>query len=142
MSEEKAYERLLPDEDREFLAQKGWRYSLYRVGGEVHVVVHDFVLPDVYEPSRVDLLIRLPSGYPNANPDMYWTRPSVKLKHSLAWPLNAEHHAVPGAGEGVEVYACTPWQRWSRHLQDGWRSGVDGLRSYIASVLRDLEIRR
>ena len=136
-------EELITADDIEFLLQKGWKYDVVSVGGEVHVVFRDFPIPgDTYSIARVDLLVRLPPGYPNAAPDMFWTRQDVRLKATGGWPEGAAHHEVPGSGKGVEVYNSIPWQRWSRHFQDGWRPQVDGLRSYMASVIRDLEKRR
>jgi len=137
-----AAEDLLTEDDLEFLRHKEWRYSVYSVGGEVHVVLHDFPMPTAYTPALADLLVRLPVGYPNANPDMYWTKPDVRLKATGSFPEASAHHEVPGAGAGVEVYANTPWQRWSRHYQEGWRPGVDGLRTYMGAVIRDLNKQR
>lgn len=136
-------EELLTADDIEFLQQKGWKHNVYPVGGEVHVVFCAFPIPgDAYNLANVDLLVRLPAAYPNAAPDMYWTRQDVTLKATGAFPEAAAHHEVPGSGKGAEVYNNTAWQRWSRHFHDGWRPQIDGLRSYMASVIRDLEKRR
>ncbi len=142
MSSTPTTEELLPEDDVEFLRQKEWRHSVYRVGGEVHVVLHDCVIPDVYNIAKADILIRLPAGYPNANPDMYWTKQDVRFKDTGNWPEACAHHEVPGSGVGAEIYESTPWQRWSRHFNNGWRPGVDGLRTYVAAVLQDLNKRR
>jgi hypothetical protein len=123
----------LPESDREFLKQKDCRYTVEKVGGFIHVIVHDFDLSAAYTPRKADMLVRLPSGYPNGNPDMFWTRPKVKLADGRT-PINAD---VSQDFDGVI------WQRWSRHYPDGrWRVGVDGLDTYLASVRRELALGR
>ena len=43
------------------------------------------------------------------------------------------------AAEVAENHLGRAWQRWSRHFQPGqWRSGVDGLESYLALIRREL----
>jgi Prokaryotic E2 family E len=117
-------ENLLPELDREFLAQKEYVYTSAKVGGEVHLIIHDYDFPAAYLPRKADLLIILPAGYPNAHPDMFWTYPDVKRANG-AWPVNSDQH---------QTYGDRNWQRWSRHYQGQWRAGIDGLRSYLAAV--------
>lgn len=120
---------LLPESDREYLDEKGYDYEVEQVGGFLHLIIRDFGLPVAYNPQICDLLIRLPAAYPNANPDMFWTRPDVQLANG-SWPTRANHW---------EDYSGLRWQRWSRHFPDGrWRAGVDGVDTYIASVRREL----
>ena len=119
-------EKLLPDFDYEYLDQKEYRYEVSQVGAEVHVLIQGFSLPSAYSPTTVDLLLRLPSGYPRSNPDMFWTRPDVRLSNG-AYPNRADFHDSGASG----------WQRWSRH--SAWRPGIDNLRTKIASVKRELE---
>ena len=120
---------MLPEIDVEFLREKGFVFETIREGGFVNLVIRDCPLPPVYKPSVVDLLIRLPAGYPNVNPDMFWTRPTVSLVNGGAPPL---------AANVQETYNGVPWQRWSRHI-NGWRLGIDGLRSFWASTRRELD---
>lgn len=99
-------------------------YTSAKVGGEVHLIIHDYDFPAAYLPRKADLLIILPAGYPNAHPDMFWTYPDVKRANG-AWPVNSDQH---------QAYGDRNWQRWSRHYQGQWRAGIDGLRSYLAAV--------
>ena len=121
---------LLPELDVEFLTEKGFDCEVVQVSGEVRVIISGFPFPAQYSPRSAKLMLRLPSGYPNANPDMYWTSPDVKLS-SGNFPLNADYHD-PSADN---------WQRWSRH-DNSWRAGTDDLRTKIASVRRELEAGR
>lgn len=123
-----ATEALLPEEDIAYVEEKALDFELSSHGGEVHLILKSFELGDAYSPTHADLLIIFPAGYPNANPDMFWTRPAVKLK-SGSTPVQANVHQDFPSGR---------WQRWSRHLQNGWRPGIDGLRTYIAAVRIEL----
>jgi hypothetical protein len=117
---------ILPQSDLDFLDEKGWRYEIAPHPGEVRIYIRNFQLPESYSPRLTDLLIRLPFGYPQSNPDMFWTKPDVRLVGG-AYPTRADYHD-PSAEN---------WQRWSRH--GNWRPATDNLRSKMASVKRELE---
>jgi len=121
---------LLPELDVEFLDEKGFDCEVVQANGEVKVSIPNFPIPAHYTPRSATLMLRLPAGYPNANPDMFWTSPDVKLLNG-AFPQNADYHDPSGGN----------WQRWSRHDQS-WSAGTDNLRSKIASVRRELELGR
>lgn len=123
-------ESILLEADARYLESKGYEYSANQdSSGSILVVIHDFPLPEAYAPTSCDLLMKLPPGYPNANPDMFWTRPDVKLKGGT-WPRSSEVH---------EVLNGAPWQRWSRHLTaSAWRPGRDCVRTFLAAIRREL----
>jgi hypothetical protein len=121
--------KLIPEEDVAFLSEKGYSFDILKNGNDVLVTLHKFPLPDVYEPNIVDLRVVLGPGYPNANPDMFWTSPWVKLKTTGADPQNSSEAAAYPDGQ---------WQRWSRHYESGWRPGIDGLRAFLASIRSEL----
>jgi hypothetical protein len=125
-------EDLVPEVDREFLADKGFEFEARRVGADVHVILDNFPFPDAYLPRAAKLLIILPAGYPNANLDMFRTIPDVKFANG-SWPLNADAR---------ETHDGVSWQRWSRHFGAGWRQGVDNLRTFVASVKAELNKRQ
>jgi hypothetical protein len=127
----------LPEEDVKFLTERYPNCVVRRVGEELHVLLRKFQFPEHYSPRDADLLLRLPAGYPNAAPDMFWTRPDVKLA-SGAWPAASEHHEIPGAGKGSEVYENIAWQRWSRHFEGGWVVGAHGLQSFVRAIVQEL----
>jgi len=122
-------EDLLPEIDREFLASKGYKHRVKRVGQDIHVMIDDFSLPSAYTPQSATMLIILPAGYPNANLDMFRTIPDVKLANGN-WPERADVR---------ETHAGVSWQRWSRHFNTAWRQGVDNLRTFIASIKHELD---
>jgi hypothetical protein len=79
----------------------------------------------------VDLLLRLPQGFPDVPPDMWWMTPAVTY---------AATGAEPPLANVREQYLGREWQRWSRHLSDGqWRPGRDSLRTFLRIIRTDLE---
>lgn len=119
---------ILPEPDLEFLISKEYKFDILKQNNELHIVIENYPFSSSYSPLSAMLLIILPSGYPNANPDMFWTYPDVKLTNG-AWPLNADYH---------QLMHGKNWQRWSRHFPGNWRLGIDGLRTYMASVRTEL----
>ena len=94
------------------------------------VVLTEFVLLAGFDRAHSDLLIRLSPGYPDIPPDMWWFDPPVR---------RADGQGIP-ATEAFEQYLGRTWQRWSRHFAPGqWRSGVDGLRGFIALIRKELQ---
>ncbi len=123
-----ALSKKLPEPDLECLESKGYQFDIQELNNEIHIIIENFLFPPVYSPQFASLLIMLPAGYPTANPDMFWTYPDVKLT-SGAWPLASEYH---------QAFHGKNWQRWSRHYPGNWRPGIDGLRTYLASVKAEL----
>src|SRR5436853_2374502 len=119
---------LLPEDDIQHLTSKQLKYELRQNSGEIFVFIHEYCLPSCYTPACCTLLIRLLPGYPNTNPDMFWTTPGIRLASG----------AAPAAAEVVEVYEGVQWQRWSRHSPQ-WRPGVDNLQTKLRSVRTELE---
>jgi len=128
MTAAEAIENLIPEIDRDFLAEKQVQFSAFRVGADTHVVIHGFEFPEAYVPRKANLMIILPAGYPNANLDMFWTEPVVKLANGK-WPDRADQNAT---------YNGVSWQRWSRHFHNPWRQGVDNLRTFVTTIRREL----
>jgi hypothetical protein len=121
---------LLPERDEAFLREKGFDFEVQPDSGMLCVVINQYELPAGYSPRKTDLLLRLPVGYPDAAPDMFWCDPPVV--HSSG--------TVPVASDLRESYIGRTWQRFSRHLAGGqWRSGVDGLQNYLTLIRRDLQ---
>lgn len=121
---------MLPGDDRHYLEAKGLRYEVLAEPGVLNVVIYGFELPEGYEPRNVDLLLRLPAGWPDAQPDMYWCVPEVRLVRTKG---------RPPAADVFEQYLGRSWQRFSRHLAGGqWRPGIDTLKTYLTLIRSEL----
>jgi hypothetical protein len=119
----------LLEEDEEFLKAKGYRYEATSENSVLNLVIKDFVLPTAYLPNTVDLLIRIPPGYPQGNPDMFWTDPHVRKVNGTD----------PQCASVRETHLGRTWQRWSRHWSAPWRPGTDGLQTFVAATIAELE---
>lgn len=124
-------ELLIPEIDRDFLHEKGYEFQVIPEDKSLYLILNNFSLPSsFYNPSTVDLLIVIPESYPNAQLDMFWTHPDVKLLNGN-WPLNSDNH---------QIYCGQNWQRWSRHFQGEapWRVGIDNIRSFLSTIRKEL----
>ena len=116
--------------DQEALEAKQLKSEEFIEAGFNCVVIKDYPLPPGYNRKATDLLIRLPAGYPDAAPDMFWCDPPVRLASTGGYPVAADQ---------MEPHGKRSWQRFSRHLQPtSWRPGSDNLNSYLSLVARAL----
>ena len=121
---------MLPPDDTKYLAERGIDHSVVAEANMTCVVLRGFNLPPGFNRPQADLLLRISPGYPDVPLDMWWFDPPVK---------RADGQTIP-ATEVMEHHLGRSWQRWSRHLPAGlWRSGTDGLESFLALVRRELE---
>jgi hypothetical protein len=120
----------LPEADETFLNSKGHSWELQAGRKEQLLIIHDYALPEGrYNPSLVDILIKIPSGYPNANPDMFFIAQKVARADGTP-PQNVTETPINGG----------TWHQWSRHYPANlWRAGIDGLESYMLAVRKELE---
>lgn len=120
---------MLPATDETFLTERALAHSIHVESGMTCLVLPQWRLPDGYDLKIVDLLLRLPSGYPDLPPDMWWFDPPIHLASGVTVP----------ATDAMEHYLGRTWQRWSRHFEHGhWKSGIDGLESYVAIIREEL----
>lgn len=123
---------LLPPHDTEYLTERfgNGSHTLTAEANMICVVLRGFSLPPGFDREKADLLLRLQAGYPDVPPDMWWFDPPVR---------RADGQPIPQT-EVIEHYLGRGWQRWSRHLAPGqWRSGIDGLESFLALLRKELE---
>ena len=120
----------LPEPDRKYLEDHCIAHRVVGDGGQIGVVIEGFQLPPgKYDRDKVDLLIILPGGYPDACPDMFFTDPWIRIASSGRHPDRADQpHTFDGRS----------WQRWSRHNGE-WRPGIDGLHTMIARARHAIE---
>lgn len=120
----------LPPLDEAFLVEAGHKFESAVESGMTCIVFPSWPLPDGLNYTSADLLVRLPGGYPDAAPDMWWFSPA----------LTTAGGGVIQATEVSEMHLGRTWQRWSRHLGAGqWRSGIDGLENYLALIRAETE---
>ncbi len=119
---------MLVSDDEAFLQSTAWRYETKRDGEFVCLTIYDYPLPDGYARTQADLLLRLPGGFPDAAPDMFWFCPEVLYQGG----------GVPPATGDRFQYDGRVWQRWSRHLAIAWRPGIDNLQTYLRLIRNDL----
>lgn len=92
----------------------GWKF----------VIFDDFAIPEVYRPSAVRLLVKLPPTFPEAKPDMFWVQP----------PLILTNGALPNRATAEQILG-EPWQRFSWHIKpEAWVPGVSDLRDFMRCV--------
>ena len=121
---------VLPMKCRRYLTGRGVRFEEHEEAGQKAVIVKGFRLPaGRFDVPLADILILLPSGYPDCPPDMFYTLPWLTLAGTNRYP-NA-------AGTSQEFHRHS-WQRWSRHNNE-WRPGVDGIWTMIKRVETALE---
>lgn len=115
----------LPQEDRRYLSEQSYAAEALVQGSQKGLVLTKFPLPAGRYTSEVaDILIVLPSGYPDAPPDMFFTDPWLKLVPSNRLPQSADQ---------TFSFAGRKWQQWSRH-NNSWRPGVDGIRTMLRRI--------
>lgn len=119
----------LPTSDADYLRDRGLNHQIFSEAGMTCIVFPRWKLPTGYDRDSADLLIRLPGGYPDLPPDMWWFDPGIRRATG----------DVIEATQVTEQHLGRSWQRWSRHFQRGqWQSGIDGLESFLALISRDL----
>lgn len=119
----------IPEPELESLRDDGLEFSIVPEGNVTCIVVQKFALPPGYQRNEADLLLRLPPGFPDTPPDMWWFDPPVQ---------RADGKAIP-ATQVKESHLGRTWQRWSRHFRAGqWRPGVDSLETFLALIRKEL----
>ncbi len=120
----------LPEDDEEYLNGKSFDWEVAPDANGGFLVIRNYPLhPERYEPARTDLMIRIPAQYPLAQLDMFYVAPEVRLKGG-SYPQNAEV---------FEEFLGRRWQRFSRHLAQPWRAGVDGLPMFLSLIHSELQ---
>lgn len=121
---------MLPPYDSKYLQERAENHSVASEANMTCVVLPGFKLPTGLNPAQSDLLVRISAGYPDVAPDMWWFDPPI---------ARLDGQPIP-ATQVIEPHLGRNWQRWSRHLTAGqWRSGIDGLESFLAIIRRELD---
>ena len=109
----------------EHLKRLGTDFEVVDGDGCTWVVLKRQRLPEGYNSETADVLIQLPDGFPDVEPDMFWTDPILTLRDGSSRPPRTEQD---------ERHLGRVWQRWSRHIRGHWRPGIDTIRSYVAYI--------
>lgn len=116
---------VLPMRCRRYLEGRGVVFQELDEAGLKALVLPSFGLPQGhFDATAADILILLPSGYPDAAPDMF---------HAIPWLRLAVSGTYPRCADQPVAFAGRNWQRWSRH-NGAWRSGADGIWTMIKRV--------
>ena len=120
----------LPVKDRRYLAERSITFREVQDGAQKGVILTGFPLPlGKFQVERADLLIVLPSAYPDVPPDMFFAAPRLML---------VVGGREPRCTQVRQDFAGQSWQRWSRHNHD-WRPGIDGFWTMIKRIETALE---
>jgi hypothetical protein len=120
---------MLRPADAEALKRLGLSYKVSWQNGFTLLQIRDYPTGEGLAPDRVTLLLRLPAGFPDVHPDMFWVDP----------PLHAASGGMIAGTQVQETHLGRSWQRWSRHVIGNWRPGIDNLSTYLAYVRRCLD---
>jgi len=122
----------IPERDAAFLRERGYQWeAIPDPAGSAFLIIRQFsVKSGGFNPETTDLMIRIPPQYPMTPLDMWYCDPPIRLA--------ASGQFAP-ASEVMESHLGRCWQRFSRHLNGGWRPGVDSLRSFFALIQRELQ---
>jgi hypothetical protein len=122
--------KLLPEKDRQYLSDRGLTWDEVADGANKGIILKNFSLPDGrFDVQTADILILLPTGYPDVPPDMFFLLPWIRLVPISQYPKAADQ-PFPFQGQS--------WQRWSRHNNE-WRPGTDGIWTMLKRVEFALE---
>lgn len=120
----------LPEPDEAYLDEKGFTWDLTPESQIGLLILRGVTVADGrYDRAATDVLIHIPSGYPNAGLDMFWVDPPLKLAGG-GYPNRADHFGSHGGRQ---------WQRFSRHLASPWKPGIDNLASFLALALGEIQ---
>jgi hypothetical protein len=117
---------MLRSADRDALKRLGLPFKVSWQGGFTMVQIEDYPPGPGLLPDRVTVLLRLPAGFPDVYPDMFWVDPPIRRPSG---------GAIAGT-QAMETHLGRQWQRWSRHVIHNWRPGIDNLTTYLAYVRR------
>jgi hypothetical protein len=121
---------VLPESDQRYVDDHNMAVEAAIDGDRKGVILKDFDLGDRFDHQKADVLLVLPSGYPDACPDMFYCSPWIKLRDAAGWPEKADVSFD---------FAGRKWQQWSRHNSD-WRAGIDGIHTMIQRINAALRV--
>jgi hypothetical protein len=122
----------LPERDAAFLRTREFSWeTVPDPAGSLCLIIRSFpVAGGGFTPDHTDLMVRIPAQYPMTPLDMWYCDPPIRIAATGQFAV---------ASEVIELHLGKNWQRFSRHLNGGWRPGIDSLKSYFALIQRELQ---
>ncbi|MCX6984246.1 MAG: hypothetical protein NT118_05765 [Lentisphaerae bacterium] len=117
---------MLGKEDITYLDSTGLNWETVKELGKMWVIIRDWIVPDGYTISNVNVALRIESNYPDTQIDMAYFNPALTLKNGK----------IINAASVQEKIDGNMWQRWSRHRtsQNPWQLGVDNIETHMVQV--------
>ncbi|MFK5979728.1 MAG: multiubiquitin domain-containing protein [Rhizobiaceae bacterium] len=116
---------ILPMADRKYLADQKLNFVEVAEAAQHGIIFRSYSIPEGnLDSATADVLILLPTGYPDIPPDMFYCEPWLRL---------TPHSGLPNCADVSFAFAGKSWQRWSRH-NNQWRSGKDGIWTMLKRV--------
>ncbi|RLD66391.1 MAG: hypothetical protein DRI84_04910 [Bacteroidetes bacterium] len=117
---------ILPEEDIDYLESTEYEWETIINGRLNWVIIYNYPVPEGYNHDKVNVALRINSGYPVSQIDMVYFNPSLQLTNGK----------VIGASTVTQIIENKNWQRWSRHRtgHNPWRSGVDDISTHLQLV--------
>lgn len=110
----------------ELLAKRPGATMLPNGDGSRTVRVPNFKIPGGWNRDRVTVAFVVPSGYPLASPDCFWTEPGLALNHGGV-PQNTGQNPGPGIEPG--------WLWFSWHPSN-WNANDSNMETYLNIIRR------
>lgn len=116
----------LLDADDTFLDRLGLRWETVEEVGRRWLLIHHYPVPAGYTAAQTLLALEVPSTYPGAQIDMFYTNPPLALASGRA--IDCTHIAATIRG--------VVFNGWSRHRGVGapWNPAVDNVSTHLALV--------
>jgi len=99
------------------------------------LIVDNYQLPEGYNHQVISIALEIPTAYPQAEIDMFYTYPRIQLSTG----------AIPSCTEVDQPIEGKPYQRWSRHRSylSAWNPACDNVITHFAlieeSLLREVQ---
>jgi len=116
----------LLEKDEAYLNERSLHWETFTEGGRRWLLLRNYVLPEGYNHSVVDIAIDVPPAYPRAEIDMFHCFPHLTLSSGRQI----------GETTGRTTIAGNTFQQWSRHLNGHtrWNPATDSVMTHLAVI--------
>lgn len=121
--------------DSEYLKQVFGDFRTIIDQGRRWLIVENYELPEGYSHKQITLALEIPSLYPQAEIDMFYTCPRIYLPNGV----------TPSCTEVDQIIEGKIYQRWSRHRSQvsQWNPAIDSVVTHFSlieeSLLREVQ---